>query len=197
MLGPSEGLVRKHADRLPVGHYELAARTLRIPVKGITPSNQLSYVARIDAHGQRILVTGDAGMVDFRRGPRQWHGRLLDELRGMHVIQVAHHAGRNGHFYHALLAAAGDAGVRDELLLVSHATRDRHRPSDEFRAFLESRAGTATPRLLFTSMPTAERVRGFTSAIHPPVGEPAQVGDVALAFSDGRWLVRAHAVDVG
>jgi hypothetical protein len=47
LLGPSEGLVRKHWNRLPIGSYAALARLAVIPIKGVTPSNQLSYVMRI------------------------------------------------------------------------------------------------------------------------------------------------------
>ena len=47
LLGPSDGLVRKHWDRLPIGHYMALATFDRVPVMSISPSNQLSYVIRI------------------------------------------------------------------------------------------------------------------------------------------------------
>lgn len=68
LLGPSEGLVRKHWRRLPVGDYLAKAEFLSIPLKPVTPSNQLSYVVRCDFDGQRVLITGDAGCADFKPG---------------------------------------------------------------------------------------------------------------------------------
>jgi hypothetical protein len=197
LLGPSETLVRKHATRLPIGRYALRMFEARIPVASITPSNQLSYVARVDAHGERVLVTGDAGMVDFHRGRTMWHKRLLAELSDLDVIQVAHHAGNNAYFYEALLAAPDRTKDSDEFYLLSHARHDVHRPSKPFELFLTNRElkPRAASRLLFTSEPDAWRVEPYRALIDPVVGARADVGNVQLQF-DGGWHVRSHAIAV-
>src|SRR5229473_1310724 len=41
LLGPSKGLVEKHRNRLPIGSYASVAMAAMIPIKNITPSNQL------------------------------------------------------------------------------------------------------------------------------------------------------------
>jgi hypothetical protein len=106
LLGPSRGLVKKHWDRLPIGDYARMTFHLLLPSKSIKPSNQLSYVLRLSFEGQGMLVSGDAGCVDFapRRGPK-FHKTLLDALLPLHVIQVAHHGGNNAQFYNVLLSA--------------------------------------------------------------------------------------------
>jgi hypothetical protein len=195
LLGPSESLVRKHWTRLPVGAYLARSARAQIPIQSITPSNQLSYVARLSYAGQGILVSGDAGFVDFAPPQGAYYPGLIHALLPLHLVQVAHHAGNNAHFYRALLEAGyGDQAV-DSLLLVSHATRDKHRPSAEFAMFLEqARAAHEGLRILFTSKPSAAKVRSFREAIHPVVGKPATVGDVRIVFDDDRWLVERHAV---
>lgn len=194
MLGPSQGLVQKHALRLPRGHYLEAARLLEIPVQSITPSNQLSYVFTLEAHGQRILTAGDCGMVDFKRSRSRWHEALISALRDLHVVQVAHHAGNNAYFYHALDAAPGQS---DEMLVLSHATHDKYRPSAEFGAFLRGRVvERRRPSLLFTSTPSPGKVADYRSLIQPTVGPAATVGDIRLTYDLAGWKVESHAVSV-
>jgi hypothetical protein len=85
LLGPSESLIEKHRNRLPVAEYAWMARVAMLPIKYITPSNQLSYVARFRAEGQNILVTGDAGVsisVLGRGQPYYRQNALLDSARG-------------------------------------------------------------------------------------------------------------------
>jgi hypothetical protein len=135
-------------------------------------------------------------MVDFRRGPRQWYSELVDSLRNLDVVQIAHHAGNNGLFYHALLAAGERSERKDELLLLSHASRDLHRPSAEFRDFLEQRVIQRRPRLLFTSVPSLDKIDRYRPLIDPPVGPVGDVGDVCVAFVENAWNVRSHAIAV-
>jgi hypothetical protein len=195
LLGPSAGLVAKHWHRLPVGQYVGRARAERIPVRSITPSNQLSFVARLEWEGQGILVCGDAGFVDFPQGGAGYAPALLAGLLPAHVIQVAHHAGNNAHFYRALLEAGYARQPGPSLLLVSHATRDRYRPSPEFASFVEHlRPGPEGPRVLFTSKPSADRVRAVRPAVHPVVGTPHLVGDVRLTFDGAHWIVDRHSI---
>ncbi len=196
LLGPSESLVRKHWSRLPLGDYLARSARARIPIQSITPSNQLSYVARFGFDGQGVLVSGDAGFVDFAPPRGEYYPALLDALLPLHVVQVAHHAGNNGHFYRAVLEAGYGDQEAGSLLLVSHATRDKHRPSREFAAFLERvlAADGAEPRVVFTSKPSAGKVRSFREAIHPVVGEPHLVGDVRIGFDGDLWTVQRHAI---
>jgi hypothetical protein len=198
LLGPSEGLVRKHWNRLPIGTYAMVAGLAMIPIKSITPSNQLSYVARFEAEEQGILVTGDAGCVDFRSSrSASYYPELLDSLLPLHVVQVAHHAGNNAHFYRVLSKAHYPQGVSHSYLLVSHATDDVHRPSREFRWFLENiHQEPEIANILFTTQPRAEKVRDFIPLVHQPVGRIATEGDVRLEFRNGTWTVTKHAIKV-
>lgn len=196
LLGPSEGLVKKHWNRLPIGVYAQLSCESLLRIKSITPSNQLSYVAHFTADGQGILVTGDAGCVDFkpgRRGP--YYEALLSALSPLHIVQVAHHAGSNAHFYQVLKAARYPEAVPQSFLLLSHATRDRHRPSREFCHFVEDvRREPEIVSLLFTAQPLVDKIRGFEAIVHAPVGRPADQGDLSLRFEDGKWKVTKHAI---
>jgi hypothetical protein len=195
LLGPSRALVRKHWNRLPVEDASRVALAFFSEIKSITPSNQLSYIARIGFAGQGILISGDAGCVDFKPRTGDYYQNLLDAMLPLHVVQVAHHAGNNAHFYRVLSAAKFPEQSDPSLLLLSHATNDRKRPSPEFREFLLN-----TPlhrnhvQLLFTSRPARNKVRDYRAAIHPVVGAPGAVGDVRIVFDGQRWQVRAHAV---
>ncbi len=130
LLGPSMGLVKKHWDRLPIGTYMLMAHRSRLPVKSITPSNQLSYVVRLGFAGQGLLVSGDAGCVDFRPSTQaDFAPDLLKPLLPLHVIQVAHHGGNNADFYNVLVDCGYGQQTAPSWLLLSHATEDKYRPS--------------------------------------------------------------------
>ena len=197
LLGPSKGLIKRHWDRLPVGSYRAMAVTADLPIRGITPSNELSYVLVFRHAGQGILVCGDAGCVDFKPdGSDAYHGALLAELGQLNVVQVAHHAGRNAHFYRVLEAAGivGQAPAADFLL--SHAVDDRHRPSDVFARFMEHLSARPADRLFFTSRPQEPKVRDYRARIAAAVDAPADKGDVRIAFGDARWDVLKHAVAV-
>jgi hypothetical protein len=198
LLGPSEGLVRAHWNRLPIGTYAAFARLALIPLENTTPSNELSYVVRFDSEEQGILVTGDAGCVDFKPNGRQpYYPDLLNALLPLHVVQVAHHAGRNHHFYRVLLEAKYGRQRSRSYLLLSHATRDRTRPSSVFREFMEKlRSNVEVVRLLFTSRPILSKVRDFKPLIYPAVGAIGEEGDVRLAFGPKCWAVKQHAIDI-
>src|SRR5690606_23137717 len=150
---PSKGLVEKHWHRLPVGQYVLDSVNLRLPIKGITPSNALSYVATFTFHDQRIRVCGDAGCVDFTVRPRGKASSeaLLSGVRNPTVVQVAHHAGHNGHFSNVLLAAGIARQPAPTFYLLSHAVEDKSRPSPVFRDYLAALSSRVGDRLLFTS----------------------------------------------
>lgn len=198
LMGPSEGLIRKHWNRLPIGSYMAAFVAKEIPIKNITPSNQLSYVLRFKFKGQGILVTGDAGFVDFKSNSNgRYSQALLNALLPLHLIQIAHHGGNNAHFYRVLLDADYPAQLESSLLLISHATDDTHRPSKEFGMFVEQvRRDGDDVKLLFTSRPKAEKVQDYTELIYPVVGQVGDVGDIRISFDSGNWVVQKHAIQV-
>ena len=194
LLGPSDALVKKHWHRLPIGAYATLATYSFFIIKSITPSNQLSYVVHVAAEDQGILVTGDAGFVDFKQEQkRTYHPALLQALNPLHVVQVAHHGGNAAHFYRVLRDA--NYPQTDSFLLLSHATRDKHRPSREFREFAEyARLDPELIRVLFTTRPRQRHIRGFEELVHPSVGPTGDEGDIRLEYQDGTWQVTKHAI---
>lgn len=197
LLGPSASLVKKHRDRLPVLDASKIALAFRGELKSITPSNQLSYVACYRHLGQNILVTGDAGFVDFSQKQGTYFPKLLAALQPLHVIQVAHHGGNNGHFYRVLAEANYAVQTEQSFLLLSHAYQDKFRPSAVFREFLLTMLSEGKDiSLLFTSQPQRQWVEDYIDSVHPVVGSAGKVGDVRLGFDDG-WEVIAHAVRPG
>ncbi|HEY0085118.1 MAG TPA: hypothetical protein VGB65_04325 [Allosphingosinicella sp.] len=199
LLGPSKGLVAKHWHRLPVGDYGSLLAFNRIPVKRITPSNALSYVLRLSHEGQNILVAGDAGCVDFKPAPRKkaFYPDLIAALDRLAVVQVAHHAGNNAHFYHALLEGGYDRQTDLSYLLISHGVDDPLRPNEAFANFIEQlRSDQQKVSLLFTSRPRPEKVRDFRDLAAPLAGAPAGVAkaDVQLVYGAGGWQVTQHHI---
>lgn len=197
LLGPSQGLVKKLRDKLPVGDYLSILAYEPITVRTITASNQLSYVLKFEAENQCILVCGDAGCVDFKSNSGSFYSDLLDSLQPLHVIQIAHHGGCNANFYNVLLAAGYPEQKDKSFLLLSHATDDATRPSKEFRDFIgQARRSGDDMQLLFTSRPSKDKVRDFLKIIHEPVGESGDAGDVRLRFNGMIWNVEKHAVSL-
>lgn len=197
LLGPSESLVKKHWNKLPIGDYLAMVAFTSIPIKSITASNQLSYVARFSANEQGLLVCGDAGCVDFKAERGNYHKELISSLLPLHIIQIAHHGGNNARFYNVLLEAGYAAQTDQSLLLLSHAEDDKFRPSKEFGWFIEKvRKEGDDIQLLFTSRPTADKVKDYQQIIHPVVGAPNAVGDIRIQFDGNHWLVISHAVRV-
>jgi hypothetical protein len=199
LLGPSDGLVKKHWDALPVGDYVATLAFLTIPIEPITPSNQLSYIMAFEHAGQRILVSGDAGCVDFKPGMREpYYPNLLSALAPLHVVQVAHHAGHNAHFYRCLLESNYRTQKQPSFLLFSHATQDKHRPSTAFTKFLEGLSKSPDQvRLLFTSTPQEAKVRDAKPFIAGVTGGPPRsASDVRLLFDGADWNVLRHRVQV-
>jgi hypothetical protein len=199
LLAPSKSLVRKHWDKLPPGTYSKLAMTEWLPFRGLTESNQLSYVVKLSFAGQGLLVAGDAGFIDFRpERTRNFYPAMLAALSDLHVVQVAHHAGANGYFYDGLLAAPfANQGDRTYLLL-SHGIKDVHRPSDLFSRFIEllERPGREI-ELLFTSRPLEPKVRDVTHLFSPVVpGPAADCGDIRMTATGGRWTIVQHAIAV-
>lgn len=198
LLGPSQALVKKHWDKLPLGDYLVKVAFTSVPLKGISASNELSYVCVLESEEQRVLVSGDAGFVDFKpKRNAPFFPKLIDALKSLHVVQVAHHGGRNHSFYNGLLDAREKGGVGETYLLLSHAVKDAKRPSDVFGLYIaQVRTAENTPKLLFTSEPKLTNVKDFTALIAPVAGTKAEKGDIRLKFADGGWQVLAHSVSV-
>jgi hypothetical protein len=195
LLGPSRWLVDKHRDRLPVEYAARIALSFVGKLRGITPSNQLSYIGRFDFKGQGILVAGDAGCVDFKPPNGKYFQKLLDALLPLHIIQIAHHAGLNDHFYRVLWAANYAAQTDPSLLLLSHAFEDKTRPSPEFADFLLSTLKEGDDaKLLFTSRPTRAKVVDYLDAFHPVVGVEDKVGDIQVQYVGDACTVTRHAI---
>lgn len=195
LLGPSESLVKKHRDKLPV--MERPALMHFIPIRSITPSNQISSIFRIEHLGQGILISGDAGCVDYQQTPQgPYFPALLKEFSPVHVLQVAHHGGNNAHFYRVLLESPYRTQSGTSYLILSHATNDLTRPSEAFETFIGELPASHDPQILFTSRPRPDRVQGFESQVFKVVGNPGDVGDVSIAFDGSDWKVQAHAIKV-
>ena len=197
LLGPSRSLVKKHRDRLPTVEAAKIAFAFRGEIRSITPSNQLSYIGCFDYAHQRILVAGDAGCVDFKDGANSYYPALIAELKPLRIVQVAHHAGDNGHFYRVLAAADFPDEETPSYLLLSHACHDKSRPSEMFHDFIMTTLGKGDDvSLLFTSEPNRDKVVDFLSAIYPRVGSKGTVGDVRMVFNGLQWSVKSHAIEV-
>ncbi len=190
ILGPSDTLIEKHKDIIPIGDY---VAFISIARKYITAANQLSYVVRFSYHSQNILIVGDAGFVDFRDNSGAIFTGLKAMLQPLQVVQVAHHAGNNYDFYNVLLEAGYDRQDENSFLLLSHAVKDKTRPSSQFENFVGQISHKAS--LLFTSRPDPLKVRSYLPLIHPPVPAHscANFGDVCLEFNR-RWSVTKHAI---
>lgn len=196
MLGPSKSLIKKHRDRLPVLEASKVALAFRGEIKSITPSNQLSYIGCFRHESQVMLISGDAGCVDFAERRGVYYPKLLAAMSPLHVIQVAHHGGNNAHFYRVLAAAAFPEQTEQSFMLLSHGWHDKSRPSEVFHDFLMTTLKEGDDvRLLFTSEPTRDKVIDYLSAINPVVGTAGKVGDIRLSF-DGTWKVKAHAITI-
>jgi hypothetical protein len=198
LLGPSDVLIKKHKNLLPSYQTTLMLAEL-IPIKSITPSNQLSYVAKFEFQGQSVLVSGDTGFVDFKPSrAKPYFQALLDELDNLEIVQIAHHGGNNAHFYRVLLKAPfGSMPGTAPFLLLSHRKHDRHRPSSAFDQFVtQLNSAGSVPQILFTSEPTLAKVQAFKQLVAPVVGLQGSTGDVRLEFDGQSWSVEAHAVKV-
>jgi len=197
LLGPSTSLIVKHANRLPVNESITLAMMSRIPVKSISPSNQLSYVMKIEHAEQAMLICGDSGFSDFMVTRHVAEPLMLAELQRLNVIQVAHHGGNNQWFYPVLVEAWKDRAAPVPIMLLSHAHEDRHRPNKQFEQFVEEVAADSDERfVVFTSKPRPDRIEAFRDKVMRPVGTVSRVGDVRLQFASGRWELSRHAIDV-
>jgi hypothetical protein len=198
LLGPSDWLVAKFRDRLPAHSAAFVALLSNIPVKGITPSNDLSYVLTVSHASQTILICGDTGMWDFKVGRKGFEQKLIDRLTDVSVAQVAHHAGLNRYFYHSLREAwRGRSGVMP-YLLVSHAEDDAHRPNAEFEIFVRTGWDQTASNLLFTCRPLATHVKQFAKRLHKLENVPVPMGrcDVRMRYGPAGWAVLQHGIKV-
>ena len=201
LLGPSDQLIEHHSAKLPVWKlaYAVMLRTEAIPRESISASNQLSYIFTLEMAGQRILISGDAGCYGFKQRRNGYHKNLLAPLHSLNVVQIAHHAGRNYDFYHALVAAGFDKQEARAFLLLSHRIEDKYRPSFAFKAFISRlRRASNEPSLLFTSMPTESKIEEYRELVHPPVSSVASEGDISLSYDSdlGAWRVDRHAIGI-
>jgi hypothetical protein len=199
LLGPSNGLVEKYMDIIPIGTYASLAEKSLLPIRGTSASNQLSYIMSIEHANQRILICGDAGCNDFKPGGNApYYTELIDALGPLHVVQVAHHGGNNAHFYRCLLAASKyREQTQLSYLLLSHAVDDKYHPNDVFSRFIEELGkGADEVQLLFSSRPLETRVHDVKPLIGKVVGTPGKSGDVRLQFYNAEWKVKKHAVSV-
>ena len=195
LLGPSKTLIARHAKRLPIGAY--LAVLGQIPLKPVTASNQLSYVMLFEAEGQKILITGDAGCVDFwNKKAQAYYPSLLAAIKDPHIVQVAHHAGNNYRFYDVLQKSGyASKSSPHSLLLLSHADGDPYRPSLAFHSFVNATsAAGGSFELLTTSQPDPAKIAAFQTLYHPATHPAARVGDIQLSFKNGAWLVDQHMV---
>ncbi len=198
LLGPSKGLVKKHWKSLPVGAYTYASFLKSVPIEKITPSNELSYIGVFECFDQRILISGDAGCVDFKSAKNKpFHPDLIAELGKLDIVQIAHHAGHNAYFYNSLLASPFVDQTNTAYFLLSHGTEDKYRPSAVFGEFIEKlQKNNDTVQLLFSSKPREPKVRDFTDLFAPTVGTKAESGDVRLVYEDNAWKVISHNISM-
>ncbi len=200
LLGPSISLVKKHANKLPIGNYMMNFMACNLLVKPVSASNQLSYVVKFQFENQGILIVGDAGFVDFKpiaSCNKKYFPSLLGSLNNLQVIQIAHHAGRNSHFYHVLLNTDYPNQKDFSYLLLSHATEDKTRPSKEFESFISRiTQHNKNLKLLFTSSPLKRKVKNYKSFIYPNIGIPKDRGDVRLTYDGNKWDVKKHSIHV-
>ncbi|WP_265570294.1 hypothetical protein [Sphingomicrobium nitratireducens] len=193
LLGPSNWLAAKHGAKLPRATAQLLAYMTSLPLEGITPSNQLSLIFRLEAFGEGMLLTGDSGCSDWpvRQGTRTYHGALLRKLDPLAIVQVSHHGGRSHHFFPVLQAARVER--RKITYLVSQDAASKVRPGDAFRDYCRGVARNGST-ILFTEPPR----RSLSRPIVPLIGARTGPGEaVSLRFSQGRWRIADHPVDVG
>jgi hypothetical protein len=163
-------------------------------------SNQLSYVARFDSEGQKVLVCGDSAFADFapyRSRKGAYHVGLIDAMRDLNVVQVAHHGGANGHFYRVMNKAGIRTAKGPMFLLLSHEYDSAVRPSKTFAANMRRLGSAHVARLLFTNPPLSPNAATYKALVAPPTpGVTKSHGDVRLRFDGTSWIVDQHFVKV-
>lgn len=211
LLGPSAQLVAKLQKKIPIGLMMFAYSDKGLKSGSVRPSNRLSYVMRFHLNDEAILISGDAGFSDFApSGTTSFYPDLLNQLKSLQVVQVAHHGGINHRFYQALHAANLPKQTSWCFLLLSHAENDKTRPRAEFGHFANLFRWDQRNEVsvLFTSQPMPVKVMAFDDLVHPPVlpvgKSVAKRGDVRLGFpftpdntrSNTAWRVEAHAIKI-
>ncbi|MFC4352278.1 hypothetical protein ACFOW6_12075 [Fodinicurvata halophila] len=199
LLGPSQSLVNKHLHKIPTYDLIKMASEPSIEIRRITESNELSYIGCFDFLGQRILISGDAGCVDFLDDKKNYYKDLLKELETLHIVQVAHHGGNNAYFYDVLNKAGYPNQNEPSYMLLSHDYHDKLRPSHVFESFLVSALSKGKNiQILFTSEPRKKNVNNYKRVIFPPTGTKSHtVGDVKIRFDPySGWIVDNHAIKI-
>ena len=175
----------------------LGRRGTQIPIQSITPSNQLSYVVRLAFDGP-----GDPGQ-------RRRRVRRLRARRG--ATTTPHCSTRccpctwsrwpttraTTRTSTAPCSRPGTATRRRSRCCSSRTppgTSTARRPSSPM--FLEQvRTARQGTRILFTSKPSAEKVRALPRRDPPRRREPQpRSGDVRIGFDGDRWMVERHAI---
>lgn len=200
LMGPSVKLVERQRDHLPVSQSMFFAVLRWDEMYTVSVSNQLSYVARFDSEGQKVLVCGDSAFADFapyRSRKGAYHVGLIDAMRDLNVVQVAHHGGANGHFYRVMNKAGIRTAKGPMFLLLSHEYDSAVRPSKTFAANMRRLGSAHVARLLFTNPPLSPNAATYKALVAPPTpGVTKSHGDVRLRFDGTSWIVDQHFVKV-
>lgn len=195
LLGPSDLLIKRHATKLPVQDSIGLALVVRDRLKGISPSNQLSYVMKIEHDEQSVLICGDSGFNDFMT-KQAVEPAIAAELKHISVLQVAHHGGNAYRFYRVLENVWAGKRGNPPIMLLSHGENDGFRPIPEFGKLVEVVSlKNSPPFIAFTSKPDPLNVQSFRNQIFKATpAAPAASGDVKLEFTAGQWKCVKHAI---
>lgn len=193
LLGPTERLVVERRDKLPRFTASFIAKRWD-RLEGLSESNQLSYVVRLDHDGQGVLITGDSGFDGFAIGSdrvSKYELNLVSHLKELAVVQVPHHGGINRHFYRVLDKAGFTIATGMTYLLLSHEPDSAHRPNGAFASYM-MRLPDGRAKVLFTGQPAAENIKEYEQRVAGPVPESATAGgEVRLSFGT-EWKIKAH-----
>lgn len=197
VLGPSDLLIKRHAAKLPVQDSIGFALVVRDRLKGISPSNQLSYVIKIEHDEQSVLICGDSGFNDFMTR-KVVEPAIAAELKHISVLQIAHHGGNAYRFYRVLESVWAARPKSPPIMLLSHGENDSFRPIPEFGKLVEVVSfKNADPFIAFTSKPDPVNVQSFKGQVFDATpSAPAPSGDVRLEFAEGQWRCVKHAIQV-
>ena len=138
-------------------------------------------------------------ILDFKSSPKEpYYKQLVSTLDKLDVVQIAHHGGNNADFYRVLVQSDYiKKRKQPSFHLLSHATHDDHRPSEEYSQFVEYlESNNWNIDLLFTSMPDKEKVKTYKQLINPSVGQKSEKGDIRLRYRNRKWMVEKHAIEV-
>lgn len=196
LLGPSDLLIKRHAAKLPVQESIGLALVTRERLRGISPSNQLSYVIKVEHDEQAVLICGDSGFNDFM-AKKVVEPAIAAELKHISVLQIAHHGG-NAYRFYQVLESLWTKRSNPPIMLLSHGENDTFRPIPEFGKLVEIVSFTNSPPFIaFTSQPDAANVKAYKHQVFMATpGAPAATGVVRLEFTAGQWKCVKHAVQV-